>query len=121
MRPACMIFLLAILGSQNTGGKVSTSVDVWWIPPDVETYVPITADNIEKKAFKIVHVQEEHQAKEVIGLIQRSERAADSVRIRIKISFDDKSYSFDSDGTGVSSKGERVQIDLKKLKAVLCE
>jgi hypothetical protein len=121
MRLVSMIFLLAILGSRNIGGKVSTSVDVWWIPPDVETYVPITADNIEKRAFKFVHVQDNHQAEEVIGLIQRSERAAVLGRIRAKISFDDKSYNFDSDGIGISSKGERVQIDLRTLKAALCE
>lgn len=121
MKLLCMISLLAILGSQNIGGKVSTSVDVWWIPPGVETYGPITADNIEKSAFKFVHVRDDHQAKEVIGLIQRSERVAVSGRIRVKISFDNKSYNFDSDGIGVSSKGERVQIDLKKLKAALCE
>jgi hypothetical protein len=121
MRLVRMISLLSILSSQIIAGKASTTVDVWWIPPDVETYTPVTADNIEERAFKVVHVQDDHQAEEVIALIQRSGRVADPARIRVKISFDDKSYDFDPDGIGVSSKGERVQIDLRKLKAALCE
>ena len=121
MRLVCMIWIFAILGSQNIGGKVSTPVDVWWIPPQVETYNAIPPDNIEKSAFKIVHVQDDEQAEEVVALVQRSNRVTDKARIRVKISFGNKSYNFDSDGIGVSPNGERVQINLKKLQAVLCK
>jgi hypothetical protein len=121
MKLLSIISLFAILGSQALGGNVSKTVDVFWIPPDVETYTPVTASNIEEAAFKIVRVRDKHQREEVIGLTRKSERVTDSKRIRVKISYDDKFYNFDSDGVGVSSQGERVQIDLKKLKAVLCE
>jgi len=116
-----VISLILILGSQDLGGKVSKAVDVFWIPPGVETYAPVTASNIEEEAFKIVHIRDRHQREEVIDLIRNSERATDAKRIRIKVSYEDKSYNFDSDGIGISSQGERVQIDLKRFKAVLCE
>jgi hypothetical protein len=116
----CLIFLLTILGSQSIGGKV-TAVDVFWIPPEVQTYTPITADNIERAAFKIVHIRDDDQAEKVIRLIQNSKQMSDSKLIRVKISFGSQFYNFDRDGIGISSTGDRVQIDLNKLKAVLCE
>lgn len=121
MRLLYMISLFLIMASRSNGGKVSTDVEVFWIPPEVETYVPVTPENIEKMAFKIVWVKNEKQAEEVVGLIQTSNQAVDSKRIRVKISTGDKYYTFDSDGIGVSSAGEAVRIDLKRLKLVQCE
>ena len=121
MRVLCVICVLAIFGSQYAGGKGSKNFEVFWVPPQVETYVPVTAENIEQRAFKIVTIKNERQADEIVSLIRNSDQAVDSARIRVKISTDDKFYNFDSNGIGVSSAGEAVQIDLKKLKMVLCE
>ena len=67
MKLLYLIPLVAMLTSQNLGGKVSRTVDVFWIPPDVETYVPVTPANIEEAAFKIVHIQDRHQREESPG------------------------------------------------------
>jgi len=100
---------------------VSNQVVVFWIPPQVETYVPVTMENIEQMAFKIVSIRNERQADQVLGLIQKSKQGLDSKKLRIKISTDRGFYGFDANGIGVSSKGEAVKIDIQKLKHVLCE
>lgn len=115
------LFVLAAVGSQGSGGKVSEKVVVFWIPPGIETYLPVTAENIEQQAFKIVTVRNEKQADQVLSLIQKSNQRLESGRIRIKISTDTKFYNFDANGIGVSSRGEAVRIDIKKVKEVLCE
>lgn len=116
-----MLPLLAIIGSQNLGAKVSKNVVVFWIPPQVETYVPVTAQDIERMAFKVVSIKNERQANQVLSLVQKSNQAVDSKKIRIKISTEGEFYNFDSNGIGVSSKGEAVEIDIPKLKEALCE
>jgi hypothetical protein len=121
MRLLCAIFVLLIVGSLHVGGEMSNGVNVFWIPPEVETYIPVTPENIEKAAFKIVYVKNEKQANQLIGLIQKSNQVVDSKRIRVKVSADGKFYNFDSYGIGASSEGEAVMIDLKKLKLVLSE
>ena len=121
MRLLCAIAVLAIAGSQSIAGPVSKNVEVYWIPPEVETYAPVTAENIEKMAFKIVQIKNEPQATETVSLIQKSNQKVDALRIRIKIVSGDNFYNFDSNGVGVSSAGEGFRIDLKKLKLVLCE
>ena len=121
MRLLYMIFVFSIIGSQHAGGKMSKDVVVFWIPPEVETYVPVTPENIEEVAFKIVHIKNQKQADKIIDLIEKSDQSVDSKRIRAKIVTDDRFYNFDSKGTGISSTGQAVKIDLKNLKLVLCE
>ena len=121
MRLLYAICLLAILGSQHGGGKVPKNVKVFWIPPLVETYVPVTMENIEQMAFKVVSIKNERQADQVLSLIQRSNQGLGSKKIRIEISTEHGSYNFDASGIGVSSTGEAVKIDIQKLKQVLCE
>ena len=100
---------------------MARNVDVFWIPPEIESYIPVTDENIEEMAFKIVHIKNEKQAGEVMNLIHKSDRVVDRKRIRVKVSTDGRSYYFDSNGIGASSVGKNVDIDLRKLKAVLCE
>ena len=121
MRLLCAIAVLAIISSQCVAGQVSKNVKVYWIPPEVETYGPVTAENIEKMAFKIVDVKNENQANEITGLVHKSNERVDSNRIRVKIVIEGNFYNFDSNGIGVSSAGEAFKIDLKRLKLVLCE
>jgi hypothetical protein len=121
MRLFCLIFVLAIIGTQYAGGKDTGNIRVFWVPPEVETYVPVTDGNIEEMAFKVVIVKNSHQADQITSLIHKSEQEADSKRIRVKIVTGDKFYNFDSNGLGVSSEGQSVAIDLKRLKIVLCE
>jgi hypothetical protein len=122
MRLLCFVLpVLAMIGLQGSGGKVSNNVVVFWIPPQVETYIPVTSENIEKMAFKVVTIKNERQADEVLRLIQESNKAVDAKRIRIKISNGEQFYDFDGTGIGVSSKGRAVKIDVEKLKRVLCE
>jgi len=114
--------VLAIIGSQSPGGKVAKNKTVvFWVPPEIETYLPVTAENIEQRAFKIVTIRNEEQADQVVGLVQKSNQRLESGRIRIKISTDRGFYNFDASGIGVSSTGEAVKIDIQKLKQVLCE
>lgn len=113
--------LLAIVGSQSYGGKVSSKVVVFWVPPQIETYTPVTVENIEQRAFKIVTVRNGKQADQVLSLIQKSNQRLESARIRIKVSTDREFYDFDANGVGISSKGEAVEINIAKLKEVLCE
>lgn len=121
MRVLCVISVLTMFSLQYAGGKGLKNFEVFWVPPQVETYTPVTAENIEKMAFKIVTIKNERQADEIVGLIHKSDQAANSTRIRVKISTDEQFYNFDSNGVGVSSAGEAVGIDLKKLKMALCE
>jgi len=115
------LLVSAIIGSQSSGGKVPKEVVVFWIPPEVETYVPVTKENIEQMAFKIVSVRNEKQADEVLSLIHKSNKGLDSKKIRIKISTDRGFYILDANGIGVSSRGEAVEMDIQKLKLVLCD
>ena len=94
---------------------------VFWIPSQVETYAPVTPDNIEQMAFKIVSVKNERQADQIVSLIGKTNQKLDTNRIRIKISTEQSSYNFDANGVGLSSTGEQVKIDIQKLKQVLCE
>ncbi|MGB8851579.1 MAG: hypothetical protein WCC76_17840 [Candidatus Acidiferrales bacterium] len=121
MRLLCVISLLATIGSHNAGIKTFKNFVVFWIPPQVETYLSVTPENIEARALKIVHIKDEEQPDKIISLIKKSKQAVDTKRIRVKITADDKFYNFDSYGTGVSSAGEAVQIDFNKLKLALCE
>lgn len=113
--------ILSIFGSPSYGEKVAKKVVVFWIPPKVDTYVPVTAENIEQRAFKVVSIKNEQQADQLLSLVQKSTQQLDSMRIRIKISTDHGAYDFDFNGVGVSSSGEAVKIDIQKLKDVLCE
>lgn len=121
MRLFCLIFVLAVIGTQYAGGKASENIRVFWVPPAIETYVPVTDRNIEEMAFKVVIVKNSQQADQIISLIHRSDQEANSKRIRVKITSGDKFYNFDSSGLGVSSEGQSVTIDLERLKTVLCE
>lgn len=122
MRLLCITLLICgLMGSQSHGGRVSEKTIVFWIPPQIETYVPVTIENIEQMAFKTVSVKNEKQAGQILSLIQGSNQKLDSKKVRIKISTDRGFYNFDANGIGVSSKGESVKIDIQKLKQVLCE
>ena len=114
------VLALAMIGAANYGPKLSAKVIVFWVPLEIETYLPVTAKNIEQRAFKIVAIRNERQAGQVISLIRRSNQRIEAGRIRIKISTDTEFYNFDAEGIGVSSKGEAVKIDIQKLKQVLC-
>src|SRR5258708_30451587 len=116
-----MFLALALIGSENDGGKMSEKVVVFWIAPQIETYVPVTMENIENMAFKVVSVNNDRQADQILNLIQTSNQGPDSKKIRIKISTGGRFYDFDANGTGISSKGETVKIDIQKLKQLLCE
>ncbi len=121
MRLSYLFSVLVFASSLSVGGHVTKIVKVFWIPPDVETYIPVTPENIEEMAFKIVEIKDDKQASDVMALIQKTNQVVESKRIRVKISSHDKFYNFDSNGIGVSSAGEAVKIDLKRLKQVLCE
>jgi len=110
-----------MIGSRSFGGKESNQVVVFWIPPQIETYVPVTTENIEAMAFKTVSIRNERQTDQVLGLIQKSKQGLNSKKLRIKISTDRGFYNFDADGIGLSSKGEAVETDIQKLKQALCE
>lgn len=94
-------------------------VVVFEIPPEVETYVPVTPADIEERAFKVVYLKNERQADEAVALIREGNEALDPEMIRFKIIRNDESYVFDNKGIGISSKGKAVKIDLKGLTAVL--
>jgi hypothetical protein len=120
MRSVSVAFLaLALLSFHSYGAKAK--VVVFWIPSQVETYAPVTADNIEQMAFKTVSVRNERQAGQIVSLIEKANQKLDANRIRIKISTEQNSYNFDANGIGISSNGEQVKIDIQKLKQVLCE
>ncbi|HEV2617612.1 MAG TPA: hypothetical protein VGU63_13485 [Candidatus Acidoferrales bacterium] len=116
-----MVLMAAMIGYRGAGGEVSKKAAVFWIPPQIETYTPVTAENIEQRAFKIVTVRNGKQGDQVLSLIQKSNQRPQSGRIRIKISTESEFYDFDSNGIGVSSRGEDVKIGIKKLKQALCE
>jgi hypothetical protein len=122
MRSVSVAFLaLALLSFHSYGAKAMEKVVVFWIPSQVETYAPVTADNIEQMAFKTVSVRNERQAGQIVSLIEKANQKLDANRIRIKISTEQNSYNFDANGIGISSNGEQVKIDIQKLKQVLCE
>jgi hypothetical protein len=122
MRSLSAAFLvLALLNSQSHGANVIAEVAVFWIPSQIEFYAPVTADNIEQSAFKIVSVKNERQAQQVVSLIEITNQKLNAYRIRVKISTKQNFYNFDANGIGISSKGEQVKIDVQKLKQVLCE
>jgi hypothetical protein len=117
-----LISVLGVLGFQLAGGGPPTSMKIFWIPPEVETYIAMTADNIEAQAFKIVDIRDSGQAGDILALIKKSKQTIDGKRVRIKLSVENKSatsYIFDSNGIGVSSSGEAVQIDLNKLRMAI--
>jgi len=116
-----MFFVLALISLAGYGGKMSKNLVVFWVPPEIETYTPVTAENIEQRAFKIITIRNEEQADQVLSLIQKSNQRLESGRIRIKISADTGFYNFDANGIGVSSRGEAVKIDIPKLREVLCK
>jgi putative lipoic acid-binding regulatory protein len=122
MRSLSVAFLvLALANSQSFGAKAMEKVVAFWIPSQVEMYAPVTAENIEQMAFKIVSVKNERQADQVVKLIERTDQKLDAYRIRIKISTGQNYYNFDANGIGISSNREQVKIDIQKLKQVLCE
>ena len=82
MRLICAISVFLIFGSLHLGGELPNGVNVFWIPSEVETYIPVTPKNIEKAAFKIVYVKNEKQATQLVGLIQKSNQVVDTKRIR---------------------------------------
>jgi putative lipoic acid-binding regulatory protein len=112
---------LALVNLQSYGAKAMEQVVAFWIPSQVETYAPVTPENIERMAFKVVSVKNERQADQVVSLIERTNQRLDANRIRIKISTEQNFYNFDANGIGISSNGEQVKIDIQKLKQVLCE
>jgi len=116
-----LVVLLGLASLQSHGAKATDKVVVFWIPSQMETYTPVTPENIERMAFKTVSVKNKHQADQVVALIEQTSRKLDANRIRIKISTEQISYNFDADGIGISSSGEQVKIDIQKLKQVLCE
>jgi putative lipoic acid-binding regulatory protein len=122
MRSLSLAFLvLALVNLQSYGAKSMEKVVAFWIPSQVETYAPVTPENIERMAFKVVSVKNERQADQVVSLIEKTNQKLDTNRIRIKISTEQNFYNFDANGIGISSNGEQVKIDIQKLKQVLCE
>ena len=110
-----------VIAFPNYGKQASTKVVVFWMPPQVETYTPVTMQNIEDRAFKVVSIRNEKQAGQLIGLVQTSDQRFASGRIRIKITTEHGFYDFDASGLGVSSTGKAMKINIEKLKQVLCE
>jgi hypothetical protein len=113
-----LLLLLATICC-TAGGQVIAKVVVYEIPAGVETYVPVTRDDIEERAFKVVSLKNDKQASEAIALIHETHEAFDPKRIRVKIVKGDESYVFDANGIGVSSSGKSVAIDISQLTVVL--
>jgi hypothetical protein len=99
--------------------QVSAKVIVFEIPSGIETYVPVTGNDIEERAFKVVSLRNEKQASEAIALIRETHDVADPKKIRLKIVAGNEFYVFDARGVGVSSSGKQVKIDIAQLEVVL--
>jgi len=92
---------------------------IFEIPYDIQTVAPITPSDIEREAFKVIYLRDDIMISDVQALINKADEAPDTRMIRAKFQLGEKSYIFDSRGVGVSSSGEAVRIDFRKLGEII--
>jgi hypothetical protein len=81
-------------------------VTVYFIPFELETYIPITPATIKCQALEKWAVSDETQVSHLIDILKQGVEATfDDHRVRVKVSVHNKTYYIDSEG--VVRKGKK--------------
>jgi ABC-type microcin C transport system permease subunit YejE len=104
------IFLIfIILGVQILCAKSLAKTEAFYMPFDVQTYVPVTADNIEQQCSYHILTEDNSLAEFFISSLKRSDgKNFSGVMIRLKMRIKNNVYYVDSDGNVKSTQGTYV-------------
>jgi hypothetical protein len=119
----CLGFIF-LMASCSPGDGMAGDVEIFYIPIGVETYVPITENNIESSAIRFGNAKESERALERIRIILEtaSDGEFDDEMLRAKITLPNKEVIYIDNRGGISSSvngtsklGEQNLNDLKSV------
>ena len=112
-RLLCLLRALAVAATVFWAGSASggNMITVYFLPFEIETYVPVTADTVECDAHEVWQIKDSQQSARLLGLLRNDDSRVDPKRIRAKIVSPGKTFLVDS--AGVATDGEsRYRLDL---------
>ncbi|MDP5211332.1 hypothetical protein [Microbulbifer sp. 2205BS26-8] len=124
-----LIALLAVLfasySAKDSGGGVLDLVKIYYVPIGVETYVPMTPENIEDSATSVGEVDpSSRQFKRLLNILYSSSRGqfkVDDLRVKIILPKNEIIYIDNHGGVRLpSSETHKLTYsDLKTVKKIL--
>lgn len=97
-----------------------SSIKIYYLPFGIQTYAPVTENNIEAQAFVSVALKHDWISGEISSCISRRDAISmDKNRVRLKIIIKGDAYLFDGDGNGVMNKKVGVRLDVAKISPIL--
>ncbi|MBI4744935.1 MAG: hypothetical protein HY776_09015 [Actinobacteria bacterium] len=121
-RISLTIFLLFALGACNSKGE-NMYINVYYIPFKIQTYTPVTIQDIERRAFYKFKINSESELSiKLVKLLESKNRGKfDDKVVRLKVKIGEKIYYVDSEGN--IKKGERITkvntIDIEELLGMM--
>ncbi len=97
-----------------------TSVKIYYIPFDVQTYEPVSADNIDNQAFIVISMRRDWISEEILSCITPTTPISmDKKGVRLKIIIKNDVYLFDANGNGVMNHKRAVFLNTNKIGHIL--
>jgi len=98
-----------------TGSTTATDTTVYFIPFQVETYVPITPENITDQAWEKWNISTKRHSQRLLAIINHGHSAAfDRNRVRALVVSDGKKYFIDTNGVMVPQSRDSGGVTIDK-------
>ncbi len=122
------VVLILTLGGGGTaqGIEEKTTMKIYYVPFEVETFVPITMEDIESRSHLVLWIYDNEQlVAEILSLLQGEKTSKEindaGIRLKIENVKDETVFSVDREGVGFTNKGDRflltkAQVDKLQVK-----
>jgi hypothetical protein len=108
-----IIGLSLILLASNAGAAVTTA---YFVPFDIETFVPITQENIISEAFEKWTISSKSQTSSLVALLSHGiEGQFDGSHVRLSVSAENKTFFVDAKGVASTNGKTGIYIDKSTL------
>jgi len=114
--------LLILASFVSIPGYTQSLFRIAYLPFSVQTYAPVTTQNIERNAYLTISVRNQSIPKAVISLINNeSTNKMDPKSIRLLVTQDQTKYIFDRYGHGLRNGKQPVCISTKEFEKLITE
>ena len=116
MKAIAGLSVLLLLSEDAVGSEVT---NVYFVPFDVETYVPITRESIECMAHEQWTFSRAEQSSRLVKFLERGDSAQfDETRVRVKVVAPSATLFIDAEGVA-QRQDATAKIDRKRFRELL--
>ncbi len=126
MKTIWILFFASLLGTEAGATKFSKAL-IYYIPFQVETYEPVTPENIKEKAKYTIESKDRHRISQLLDLMSGGRKCEgfDNKRVRLLVLFEGGKPEIMVDAEGNVSEGKKLHVlsarEFEKLKKLLSE